>query len=68
VRNRQKPNADIEEGHRSTLMCQLANMSYRLGGRKLVVDAKTETIVDDAEANGMLKREYRAPWVIPDKV
>jgi predicted dehydrogenase len=68
VRTRQKPNADIEEGHRSTLMCQLANMSYRLGGRKLIVDPKTETIVDDAEANGLLKREYRAPWVIPDKV
>jgi predicted dehydrogenase len=68
VRTRQRPNADIEEGHRSTLMCQLANMSYRLGGRKLVVDAKTETIVDDDEANGMLKREYRSPWVIPDKV
>ena len=60
IRNRQRPNADIEEGHRSTLMCQLANISYRLGGRKLVVDPKTEAIVDDTEANKMLKREYRA--------
>jgi predicted dehydrogenase len=68
VRTRQRPNADIEEGHRSTLMCQLANMSYRLGGRKLIFDAQTETIVDDAEANRMLKREYRAPWVIPEIV
>ena len=63
-----RPNADIEEGHRSTLMCQLANISYRLGGRKLVVDPETETLVDDAEANRMLKREYRAPWVVPEKV
>ncbi len=68
VRNRTRPSADIEEGHRSTLMCQLANISYRLGGRKLVVDSKTETLVDDAEANKMLKREYRAPWVVPEKV
>ena len=68
VRTRQKPNADIEEGHRSTLMCQLANISYRLGGRKLVVNPKTETIMGDAEANKMLKREYRAPWVVPEAV
>lgn len=68
VRNRTSPNADIEEGHRSTFMCQLANISYRLGGRKLVVDPKTETLVDDAEANNMLKRKYREPWVVPERV
>jgi predicted dehydrogenase len=68
VRSRKTPNADIEEGHRSTLMCQLANISYRLGGRKLVVEPKTETLVDDAEANRMLKREYRPPWVVPETV
>ncbi len=68
IRTRKLPNADIEEGHRSTLLCQLANISYRLGGRKLIVDANTETIVDDAEANQMLKREYRSPWVVPENV
>ena len=68
VRNRQRPNADIEEGHRSTFMCQLANISYRLGGRKLRVDPTTETLIDDAEANAMLRREYRSPWVVPEKV
>jgi predicted dehydrogenase len=68
IRTRQRPNADIEEGHRSTFMCQLANISYRLGGRKLIIDSKTESLVDDAEANKMLKREYRAPWVIPEAV
>jgi predicted dehydrogenase len=68
IRSRKLPNADIEEGHRSTLLCQLANISYRLGGRKLVVDANTETLVDDHEANQMLKRQYRAPWVVPEKV
>ena len=68
IRSRKLPNADIEEGHRSTLLCQLANISYRLGGRKLTVDAATETLVDDGEANRLLKREYRAPWVVPDFV
>ncbi|MEX0611959.1 MAG: Gfo/Idh/MocA family oxidoreductase [Pirellulales bacterium] len=68
VRSRKLPSADIEEGHRSTLLCQLANISYRLGGRKLSVDAATETLVADAEANALLKREYRAPWVVTEDV
>ncbi|MCC6493524.1 MAG: Gfo/Idh/MocA family oxidoreductase [Pirellulales bacterium] len=68
VRSRQRPSADVEEGHRSTLLCQLANISYRLGGRKLLVDSQSETLAGDDEANGMLRREYRAPWVVPEKV
>jgi predicted dehydrogenase len=68
IRSRKRPNADIEEGHRSTLLCQLANISYRLGGRKLILEAETETLRDDAEANAMLKREYRSPWVISETV
>jgi len=66
VRSRSMPNADIEEGHRSTFMCQMANISYRLGGRKLVINPDTETFVGDSEADGLLKREYRAPWVVPE--
>ena len=68
IRSRALPSADIEQGHRSTLMCQLANISYRLGGQKLTFDAATETCVDNAAANALLKREYRSPWVVPEKV
>jgi predicted dehydrogenase len=68
IRSRKTPSADIEEGHRSTLLCQLANISYRLGGRKLVVDPNAETVIDDGEANRLLRREYRAPWVVPETV
>jgi len=68
VRSRKKPNADIEEGHRSTLMCQLANISYRLGGQKLVLDKATERCVNNDAANAMLKREYRPSFVIPEQV
>jgi len=66
IRSRELPSADIEQGHRSTLLCQYANISFRLGGRKLNVDAYTESFVDDSEANGMLRREYRSPWVVPE--
>jgi predicted dehydrogenase len=68
IKTRNLPSADIEEGHRSTLLCQLANISYRLGGRKLLVDSETETLIGDAEANALLKREYRGPWVVPESV
>ncbi|HQR36364.1 MAG TPA: Gfo/Idh/MocA family oxidoreductase [Blastocatellia bacterium] len=59
--------ADIEEGHLSTTLAQLATISGRVG-RKLVFDPKTETITGDAEANRMLTRQYRKPYTLPDKV
>jgi hypothetical protein len=48
-------------------LCHLANISYRLG-RKLVFDPATETFPGDAKANGLLTRQYRAPYTLPDKV
>ncbi|MDA2927529.1 hypothetical protein MYX78_09930 [Acidobacteria bacterium AH-259-G07] len=68
IRSRGRPNADIEEGHRSTLLCQFGNISYRLSGQKLIVDPKTESFIGNTQANALLKREYRSPWVVPDKV
>jgi predicted dehydrogenase len=37
-------------------------------GKTLNVDAKAERFIDDADANAMLTREYRKPFVVPDKV
>lgn len=68
IRSRELPSGDIEQGHRSTLLCQLANISYRLGGQKLAIDSQTESCVDNPAANAMLKREYRQPWVVPESV
>ena len=61
VKSRQKPTADVEEGHRSAVMCHLGNISTRLG-RSLKWDAGKEQVIGDAEANGMLSRPYRGPW------
>jgi predicted dehydrogenase len=58
---------DIAEGHLSTSLAHLANISYRLG-RKLTFDPKTETFPGDSEANEMLTRKYREPYVLPEKV
>ena len=68
VRTREKPKADVEEGHRSMVFCHMANIAYRVGNRKLRFDSKTESFVDDAEANKLLKANYREPWIIPDNV
>jgi len=63
-RKRQDLTAEIEEGALSCNLMHLANISYRLG-RTLNWDAKTMTVVNDPEANKMLTREYRAPFVVP---
>ena len=68
IRTREKPNADVEQGHYSALLCHMANISYRTANRKLALDPKTETFVDAPEANKYLKRTYRQPWVVPDEV
>jgi predicted dehydrogenase len=102
-------NADIEEGHYSSALCHMGNISYRLGGEMktpaamermaevgttdnakatfqrtldhlsnngvnpeniqvgldLAFDPKSETFDDNADANTMLTREYRKPFVVP---
>jgi predicted dehydrogenase len=108
---REDLNADILEGHYSSALCHLGNVSYRLGesapfnprtrafgdnreavetlermeehlrergvmldgatyrvGRKLDLDPRTETVVNNTEANRLLFREYRAPFVVPERV
>jgi predicted dehydrogenase len=62
IKSRKRPNADVEDGHRATTACHLANISLRLGGRKLHWDAEREDFVGDREASAMLVRPYSAPW------
>jgi hypothetical protein len=66
-RKRESLNAEIEEGAASTVLVHLANMSYRLG-RMIHFDPKAMTITGDAEASKMMTREYRKPFVVPEKV
>jgi predicted dehydrogenase len=60
-----RPVADIEQGHISTASCILANISMDLGGRPLVYDPKTRTVVGDREATALLMREYREGYTHP---
>jgi predicted dehydrogenase len=103
--------ADILEGHLSSALCHLGNISYRLGtsqpfnkkteafgdnkeayeaftrmeehvkenkvpldstsyhlGPKLAFNAQAETFVGNTAADELLSREYRKPFVVPEKV
>jgi predicted dehydrogenase len=66
-RKREELNADIEEGHLSSALVHLANISYRLG-RSIDFDAVKDQVIKDQEANAMLRRKYREPFVVPEKV
>jgi len=68
IRTRRKPNGDIEQGHMSACWEHFANVAYRTGNQRLVFDAKTETFVDNAAANQMLKPYYRKGFAVPDEV
>jgi predicted dehydrogenase len=61
VKSRRRPKADVEEGHRSAVMCHLGNISMRLG-RSIRWDSAAEQAIGDPEASHMLSRPYRAPW------
>lgn len=65
IATRGRPVADIEQGHISSASCILANLSMRLG-RTLVWNADKGEVVGDPEANALLRRPYRAPWVHPE--
>ena len=110
-RKREDLNADILEGHLSSALCHLGNISYRLGkqadpdelhaalkkddaasetltrmeehlaangvdlkqtnltiGPTLNFDPETERFIDNDQANKMLTRAYRAPFVVPEKL
>jgi predicted dehydrogenase len=59
-----KLTCDIMEGHLSSTLPHLANISYRVG-HQLQFDGKSEKFVDDKKADQLLTREYRKGFEIP---
>lgn len=68
LKSRERPNADVEIGHLSACLIHLASVSYRVGGHKLKYDANAERFLNDDDANALVKRHYREPYVIPENV
>jgi predicted dehydrogenase len=57
IRNGERLNSEIEEGHKTTLLCHLGNIAHRTG-RTLRTSPRDGTIVDDKPAQAMWTREY----------
>lgn len=64
IREKKRPTCDIEIGHHSTVLSLLGMLSWKLG-RSVKWDGDKEECPGDAEANALLRREYRKPWEYP---
>ena len=61
-RNYKDLHDEIDNAYLSASLCHLANISYRTG-RKLTFDAGPK-FANDPEANKLLTRDYRKPYVV----
>ncbi len=61
IRSDGKLNSEIEEGHRSTLLCHLGNIAHRVG-RSLRCDPANGHILEDRPAMALWTREYEKGW------
>ncbi len=60
IRDGKKLNAEIEEGHKSTLLCHVGNIAWRTG--QTIDYAPQGGIVGDDRATKLWRREYRTGW------
>jgi hypothetical protein len=63
IRDNQSPIAPVEEGHRSCTACLVHHIAMKLK-RTVYWDPAKERFTNDDEANSMLSRPQRAPYVI----
>ncbi|MFN8240787.1 MAG: Gfo/Idh/MocA family oxidoreductase [Bacteroidales bacterium] len=60
-------NAPVETAHMASSLAHLGNIAYRTAST-IKFDPKTEKIIGNEEANKLLTRNYRKPYVVPDKI
>jgi hypothetical protein len=63
-RNPKHLRTPIAAGAVSAALCHLANISYRVGSRKLNLDATGKRFLGDPEADKLITRNYRRPFVV----
>ncbi|MEI6142547.1 MAG: hypothetical protein WCP85_24945, partial [Mariniphaga sp.] len=59
--------APVESAHLASALAHLGNIAYRTG-RVLTFNPESESFVNDQEADKMLTRNYRTPYVVPENV
>lgn len=67
ARDKKMLNGPVETAYMAASLAHLGNIAYRLG-RTLTFDPQKEVFVGDKQANAMLTRKYRAPYLIPTTV
>lgn len=65
--DRKLVNSDIRDGFYSCALMHLGNISYRLG-RSLEFDPEKMRFKNAPDADALLTREYREPFVVPENV
>jgi hypothetical protein len=65
IDTRTQPVSNIGEGYISSASCILANLAMDTG-RTLHWNADQQRVIGDDEANRLLARPYRSPWIHPD--
>jgi predicted dehydrogenase len=68
IRSRQQPNAPITEGHKSSVLVHLANLSYRAGNKQLLFSPEFEKITNDEKGQTLAEGYYRKGFEIPEQV
>jgi predicted dehydrogenase len=68
IRSRNQPNAGIVEGHKSSVLVHLANLSYRAGSKQLLFSPEYEAITNDTNAQSLAEGYYRKGFEIPNPV
>jgi len=63
VLSREEPVDNLHSAIRSDILCHLVDISARTG-HKLAWDNKKESIVDDKQAEEMMHRDMRKPWML----
>ncbi len=68
IRTREKSNSDVEQSHMSATLVHMGNLSYRVGNKQLILDAKKEIFLNSIDANKLLKPNYRKHYRVPNQV
>ncbi len=61
IKNGEKLNADIDSGHKSTLLVQLGNIAQRVG-TSLKINPENGHIIENDEAQKLWSRSYEPGW------
>ena len=65
IRTRKMTKANPQTAHYSCALVHLGEIAYRTSGQ-VDFDPQTETFTNNDEANALLTKEYRKPFVLPD--